>query len=406
MMQTPRTTQLRTRQYAEAAGSLAMSVWLLPDFSIVHQKQTNAEYLSQRFTKPDPTARMVLAAGGQRRLDTIDGRPHFGDVWEHRGFICVQIGDYEDFEFEEIDQHGKGQKVVSAGNLLYLPRSAFLTTRPYTLRTPIPGITIVNDVLEVSTPASMNRQPVDRKLEVHHSISFDAASSGTSNADSVTVSHIVGTGSDRHLLSGLTWIDETLTPVSCVFNTTETMTDLGGAQELTVGRMLEHYGLVAPTETTANVVGTISGASFFTRLGNTSRFGVDQTTPNRSYFSFTSPSTSTPSITVTDSQNTDVVADCLITAQAPTVGAGQTQRINTGNPATQAQSDESASGANTVMSWSLAAASAVAYGAIALVDANPVTCTPSLTLLGVGRCTVIVGLEWLRRRKNKIRRAA
>lgn len=370
-----RTAPIKLRQYVENEGSLAMSVWLLPDFSIAYQKQIHEEYDlacmkgTQPFVKPDTAARMVLAAGGRRRLDTVDGRPHFGDVWEERGFVYVQIGDGEDFEFSEADQWGKGQTVQSSGNWLVIPRSEFLTTKPYTLKTPIPGIAIVNDILEVTPPATLRRDPVDRGWIPHHSITFDIASSGLGSAtSSVSVNHTMGTGSNRHMFSCASWNVNTETAVSCVWNTTESATSLGGTTA--TSRRIEDYSLVAPTEGALAMVMTISGTTDFLRLINTSRFGVHQTTPVRTFFTFTSEATTTPSITVTDSQNTDMVVDHIMDAGSTlTVDASQTQRENTAAPAKSASSEELATGANTVMSWTVSASTSIVMGAVALVAA-------------------------------------
>jgi hypothetical protein len=358
------------------AELVAWAVWQLPDNSIIETPISQAQYenlaVLEAQIRPAPDAVFLMAAGGIPGLDTSDGYAHAGDAWEIYDYdlkqtvLKVAVSDGWEWGYT---RSVKSEIDLTTAKLtgFEVASNAVQTFTSYDVKD--------LDSLRVRQAKAPTFATIDKIIPDHHSITFDAASAGVAtSAASITVSHVVGTGTNKHLFSGLSWSTTSETPVSCVYNTTETMTDLGGSR---VNRGLNLYSLVNPSTATANIVGTKSAATGVIRLSNTSRFGVNQTTPTRTRYAAQHTGTA-PSITVVDSQATDMVVDVAVDAGSLpiTADASQTARVLFGTPAgglNTGSSEELATGANTVMSWSSGGVSTnYELGAVALVDAASV----------------------------------
>lgn len=116
--------------------------------------------------------------------------------------------------------------------------------------------------------------------------------------------------------------------------------------------------------------------------------GVDQTTSERTHSTnATAGNNAQPTVTVANSQNGDYVLDCVGRRQleddTATAGAGQTSiaqsRANGFNDIGVLSSNEAATGANTVMSWTMSGGNVYSYASIGI---------PLIAATGGGGATV------------------
>lgn len=204
-------------------------------------------------------------------------------------------------------------------------------------------------------------------------VTLDAVSQGSANgAASLTISHTVGSGSDRALYVGVTCQNSTdfMASGTVAFGGVGFSTRLQGVIETGNGQNFTSvYRLTAPASGTANVVITPTSSAFL-HAYCISLAGVDQTTPEGTIV--TSPpggtlTTSASPISTTVTLGTDGMAIDMITRRVAGSGLtpdGSQTRLGTeqtgGGIAVSGASYKSGSG-STAMSWTFASTSAVAH---------------------------------------------
>lgn len=191
-------------------------------------------------------------------------------------------------------------------------------------------------------------------------IAFDAVSTATegSNVSSVTFSHAVGAaGKNRILLTGT--ITESLdTAVSGVTFNGTALTKIHDAFDPGGGTRVELWYLVNPAATTANIV--VTWASSVTRAyaAGVSYTGVHQVHPiNISAEETNVGDETSPSISITPTVGNTMLVDVIGASSNTTtltVGAGQTQRVNSSLSSSDLGMSEKlvVSPAASTMSWS------------------------------------------------------
>lgn len=188
--------------------------------------------------------------------------------------------------------------------------------------------------------------------DLHHSIAFDAASSGSASGTTVTVAHMTGSGSDRAMIVSVK-CQNTSEPTGVTYDSVSLTQN--GSQAFGWAADLKQTGwqLLAPSSGSNNIVATYA-SSITKSLTALTYEGVD---------SFgtavgASSANGASSVTVDVSSGTDdLVVDALGQwNETPTVGAGQTERVRLlSGGFGGAMSDEP--GASTVtMSWTYSGA--------------------------------------------------
>lgn len=193
-----------------------------------------------------------------------------------------------------------------------------------------------------------------------------SGNTGGSAAASLTIGATIASGSNTNLYVCVADKSGNLGTMSTVtWNTSESLTKL---RELDASDI---YGaslwrLKAPTAGSFNVVITPSASTNMAAVV-VALDGVDQTTSERTESTSTDISNAAGTITVTaaNSQSGDLVIDCVGRRQlendTATVGSGQTEvaqsRANGFNDVGVLMSRETATGANTVMDWTMSASS-------------------------------------------------
>lgn len=205
-----------------------------------------------------------------------------------------------------------------------------------------------------------------------------------STSTTLTISRTVSAGSNRALTFHVAW-HGTETISSVVFNTSETMTVVGTATDTTEQAAL--YILVAPSVTTANAVVTFSSAT--SSAGAVCEWNnVDQATPTHGVATAMGDN-ATVTVTVASVISGEVTVDSAkIVTGPPTVGAGQTQDLNTvivGASYAAASHDTTGTG-SVVMSWSHTSDPFATVAAALKESAGGGGVTPhNLMLMGVGQ---------------------
>lgn len=150
------------------------------------------------------------------------------------------------------------------------------------------------------------------------------------------------------------------------------------------------YMMVNPSTGSNNVIVTFSASTAF-EFVMVALLGTDTSSVAATHRTVYTASdvANGPSVTVADSQSGDLVIDgCVNYNVGLTVGAGQTvtqqQDSFQGSSRSMGSSTESASGANTVMSWTATTAAFNATGATALIAASTAASAKQLAALGVG----------------------
>lgn len=209
-------------------------------------------------------------------------------------------------------------------------------------------------------------------------VSFDAGSSGyVTGATSLTISHTVGSGSDRLLVVQAVCVNSTnyLASATVTYGGSSlgspVVTPFGGA----VNNYLYTWVLAAPPVGTANVVITPSSSAYIS-ASVSSYFGVDQSNPvsatNKSGSGYTSSPKSTAITTPTDGVAVDFLS-YRKTGESLTPGAGQTAitaKIDDG-AFTSAQGSYKANAA--AMAWSFndyGSSATIAHCVVALAPAS------------------------------------
>lgn len=99
---------------AVTGRNVAFSIWLLADGTVRRQRETPAAYAAQSWQAPAVAARFCMA-WMTPELNTTDGLPHSGDVWEQGGRVLVCTGEGFDYSF-----HSRilGVRFRSSGHLV------------------------------------------------------------------------------------------------------------------------------------------------------------------------------------------------------------------------------------------------------------------------------------------------
>lgn len=209
---------------------------------------------------------------------------------------------------------------------------------------------------------------------------FDAGSNGSaSNANTLTVSHVVADNDNRLMVVGVI-IDATTSiagRVTVSYNGVNLTLQSPGTMEVGSTTSLLATALAAPSVGTANIVVTITGAAVTTVvLIGSSWYDVDQTGAGGNVKTATAASTGPATVDIT-SKSSEVVLDiaaCTDNDQTMTVGASQTEVSGTGGVQkddVRLGSSREAGVATTTMSWTLGASTTWRTWGIALFGVHP-----------------------------------
>lgn len=302
-------------------GSTAFTVWIMPDlttrFVRVLQSQLDLYHVTPGADapgRPDPQAVFILAGGGGARLNTTDGWPSLGDCWEEpfrrnaagvvtqKRLVIAASNEYGwGYGRSHYDQPAGGESRVQGFRYNSVQSVALedYSTASLPSFQFSRGLTPKLDSVTVAVPSELcevQRSSVDKIVKNHRSVTFDDNSEGNVNlATTLTLSHIMGSGSRRYLgcfgvegssfFAGMTW---------------------NAAAEALVERAkigvnydannLVYYDLVNPTGgTTQNIVLTSTDAAPICG-GAVSASGVDQSSPRSSTPNTATGTSATPSV--------------------------------------------------------------------------------------------------------------
>lgn len=218
-------------------------------------------------------------------------------------------------------------------------------------------------------------------------------SSTASVASSLTFSHTVGSGSSKLLVVGVAMRAPNGATVSSItFNGTN-LTFLRSDTDTTRIRS-ELWYLVAPAETTANIVVTCSAVSGRLAATALQYTGVDQTTPFETNGGTAAASGTTSTVSVTTTSANAWLVDCgchrgADETRTPTE-SGQTERADqngggAGFPLTWSISDRNAgtAGSGKAMSWSWTTSSDNAQSVGAMKPASAAAALVDLIGMGI-----------------------
>ena len=199
-------------------------------------------------------------------------------------------------------------------------------------------------------------------------IAFDAASSFSAKAASLTWAHTVGAaGTNRILIVGVSYRTGG-TSITGVTYGGQSLTFIGGIS-VTGGRV-ELWYIVAPLTGTNDVV--VSGTGKKEKIaGATSWTGVHQTTPLGAA-AFATGTSITPSVNVTSATG-EVVVDTVEATDSASlaVGGAQTQWWNVSQGSYLGGGSSESGAATTTMSWTLSGSFDWSIGAVPLKQAQP-----------------------------------
>lgn len=233
-------------------------------------------------------------------------------------------------------------------------------------------------------------------VQLWAAVAFDARSEGE-GATGMTVSHVVGSGSNRALYACVTQAPGGGADVDAVTATYGGVASSGVLFTDITTHGSRHARVIywlAPASGTANIALSWAGGGNM-RVVAASFDGVDQVTPHDAQQTVDGSGGGTSSTVNVTSATNNMVMDCLTAAAgvtAVTVGAGQTE-INqmTGDSGPGYQSIASsyeAGSTTTTMSWSWTGFSAYVGWAWDLnaASAGGATCTSGLAMMGAGGC--------------------
>jgi len=238
---------------------------------------------------------------------------------------------------------------------------------------------------------------------------FDAVSNGNAlTAASVTISHIVGSGSNRYLIVAVHVEDATETTPSGVTYDSAALTQIGSV--VTNGTLsVTLWRLIAPNSGTADIVVTFGTSCDVISAGGLSFDSVHQTTPEGTVVTATA-STSSVSVAVTAVLGDVVIDMAAVSGTATmTVGAGQSERWD---DLRSIQSTEIASSTSVTMSTTAASSETWALAAVAIKSvadrvsagtaAVPIVVTKSVTTPPQGVYRVLARLRCQDNEKVKV----
>lgn len=205
------------------------------------------------------------------------------------------------------------------------------------------------------------------------SITTDPASSREAAASSTTMSHTVGSGSNRLLIVSVA-IERETDRVTALTYAGQALTFVGTSVDPTNTARVEIWRLIAPASGTNTVSVTFSGLSSVV-VGAISFANVNQTTPIAASQFATGNATLTASASVASATDQVVLAAIASddAANSVTAGSGQTSRWNVLNAADVigAGSTQPGSATSTTMSYTLADNKGWAMGLFAIQPPPP-----------------------------------
>ena len=188
------------------------------------------------------------------------------------------------------------------------------------------------------------------------SIALDAVGQqlNQSSNSSLSWSHTCS-GSERVLFVAVGYQSGAATTCTATYNGVS-MTQLWNKRDDLNVQSSVGFFLIAPATGTNTVAITLGVAVDISAGGSVSLTGVDQSTAHRTVYTANEAGGGAPNVTVVDSQSGDWVLDGAITFSATiAVDASQTSRVENdaiaGGGSSFGLSSETATGGNTVMSW-------------------------------------------------------
>lgn len=270
------------------ANVSARALWLHPDTSTSITRVADDEFrqfiagaISLR--PPDVESKYLMSFGGRPELDTTDGRPVFGDVWEWNDAVRVCTGDGEDISIHHSSPYEKGYKVEHKGSFITLREGEYSGLLPFiTLRRAITGIDIQNGVLVVQDGVEEKKYAEVPQREIHHSIALgniDSAAAAGANTISLDMAT---TGSDRFVAIQFLIVasaPETDGTPTIEGSASGIVGPVYGATSDTFYRNSVWYKVAPPTASNTTYTVAQASADDGIVLGVVAAEGVDQTTP-------------------------------------------------------------------------------------------------------------------------------
>ena len=393
--------------------TIAFAVWLVLGVPQVVW-MTQAEYDDFAVTgqgrgepvgKPDPTAVFVMAAGGVAELDTPNGHPALGDVWEEvdpdvGSYLVVALGSTPDYEYtfeQAVPPSGgrsrvAGIRVTSRGHRLVLfPAADYVGQDPATISlTPARRVALAGKVditaglltVDAAYPRE-TKTDTSRTIPNSRSVTFDAAASantGGTAASSLTFAHTVANQANRYISGG--GASREGQDVSSITYAADALTVQLNSAAVARGVYADR---VAPATGSNNAVFTWDAATSLV-AGVWSAYGVDQTTP-RSATGTNNGSNLTPTITIASAVG-ELVLSVLSSERAYTEDVTWTSDwtlLNTDANPRSGAGGHIAGAASVTRTGSLAGAGTPAWRMLAASIKEVATGVPHrLLLLGVG----------------------
>lgn len=316
--------------------TVAFAAWQLQDGTVVFVKVLQAQYdafaikgrgVGDPPGRPDPAATFLIGGGGVPALDTADGWPSIGDVWERvndeTGEIELHVatGDGYDWEYSfdvASDPGLSGQSMLSEFSAQSVGNRARFRPDAYAKDagglyavTATRQLTLDADVLTVLEAADTEAVRSEKTIPNHKSVTFDAKSSGASLTASLTIAHVVtNTQTNLHLS---VWTGFANGGGQTISDITYNGTSLGAALvtgDPALGRRAEQWAMANPSTGTNNIVITQSGAANDLTGGGWSAYGADQGTLYSNTGSANGTST-TPAVTITSAVG-ELVVTCTL----------------------------------------------------------------------------------------------
>lgn len=208
-------------------------------------------------------------------------------------------------------------------------------------------------------------------------ITVDPATAIQASSSSITMNHMVGTGTDRYLIVSVA-IERRDATVSAVTYAGQALTFIGRITDANTSATLDVWGRTAPATGTNQVVVTLTNSAAVV-VGAVSFANVSQATPiaASNFVSGTTGLTASGSV----ASATDQLVLALIAANdsvnSVTAGAGQTSRFNVLNAADVigAASTRTGTASSTSMSYTFNAQGGWGMGLLALRASNPLIVT-------------------------------
>jgi hypothetical protein len=232
----------------------------------------------------------------------------------------------------------------------------------------------------------------------------DAVSAGDTRPANLTISHTTGSGADRLMLVGISFVNDETETVSSVTYNGLALTSVDSVASSDDARV-EIWRLIAPPSGSYNVVITFSAPLSRAAVAGVMTFtGVHQTTPLGTFASASLQCTAPcadPSVNVTSAVN-ELVFDTVAceTCTSFTVGAGQTQGWNLdpldGSRRSPGAGSTKPGAATVTMSWTVGTDDHWAIGGVSIkpsggsapvVDSTSSGKTPPRTSLTISHAT-------------------